>query len=287
MLTRLGVCGWPVGHSLSPVMHNAALAELGLTGWRYQKLPVPPEVFAETVRALPQQGFVGVNVTIPHKEAALALSDTASETARAIGAANTLTFTEAGVEADNTDAGGLLDALAEVRAGGGVSGATALVLGAGGAARAAVHALLEAGAADVMVWNRTHSRAEQLCARLGGRPVRVPEPAAVIVQCTSVGLETGSDPFKALPVRADTFGAGICVVDLVYRADGTTFLAAARSRGAEVVDGLEVLVGQGARALERWTGRPAPRSVMRRAVTVPGPAHESEHSTHRTSQPGS
>src|SRR4051812_42227046 len=109
-------------------MHNAALAELGLD-WRYQKLPVPPDVFAETVRALPAQGFLGVNVTIPHKEAALALADTATETARAIGAANTLTFTAGAIEADNTDAGGLLDAVAAVRE---IRGATALVLGARG-----------------------------------------------------------------------------------------------------------------------------------------------------------
>jgi shikimate dehydrogenase len=265
---RLGVCGWPVGLSRSPDMHNAALAELGLSEWRYQKLPVPPDLFAETVRALPGQGFAGVNVTIPHKEAALALADTATETARAIGAANTLTFTEGGIEADNTDAGGLLDAIAPIRE---IRGAKALVLGAGGAARAAVYALLEAGAGEVMVWNRTPERAQRLCADLGGRPVRELEPAEIVVQCTSVGLKDDGDPFKRLPLAADTFGAGICVVDLVYRADGTAFLAAARSRGADVVDGLEVLVGQGARALERWTGRSAPRSVMRRAVTVPGP----------------
>jgi shikimate dehydrogenase len=152
-----------------------------------------------------------------------------------------------------------------------IRGATALVLGAGGAGRAAVHALLQAGARDVMVWNRTPGRAERLTADLGGRPVLRAEPARIVVQCTSVGLEDDADPFKRLPLEADTFGAGICVVDLVYRDDGTAFLAAARSRGSDVVDGLEVLVGQGARSLERWTGRSAPRSVMRRAVTVPGP----------------
>jgi shikimate dehydrogenase len=282
-LTRLGVCGWPVGHSRSPAMHGAALAALGLDDWRYQKLPIPPEAFAETVRALPARGFVGVNVTIPHTETALALADTATDTARAIGAANTLTFTDGAIEADNTDAGGLLDAIAPVRD---VRGARALVLGAGGAARAAVFALLEAGAEDVQVWNRTPARAAALCAEIGGRAVTAPEAADLVVQSTSVGLTDDPAAFKRLPLEADTFGAGICVVDLVYRADGTAFLAAARSRGADVVDGLEVLVGQGARSLERWTGRSAPRSVMRRAVTVPGPTHEPEHSTHRTSQPG-
>jgi shikimate dehydrogenase len=247
-------------------MHTAALEALGLRDWRYQRLPIPPELFEETVRALAGQGFAGVNVTIPHKEAALALADSATETARAIGAANTLTFGQDGrIEAENTDAGGLLEAIAPVRS---IAGAKALVLGAGGAARAAVFALLGAGAADVMVWNRTPERAVRLCAELGGRAVAAAEPADLVVQCTSVGLNDAGDPFKRLPVEADTFGAGICVVDLVYRADSTAFLAAARSRGADVVDGLEVLVGQGAISLERWTGRPAPRDVMRRAVTA-------------------
>jgi shikimate dehydrogenase len=264
--TRLGVCGWPVGHSRSPAMHNAALAHLGLSAWRYQKLPIPPELFEETVRGLEGAGFAGVNVTIPHKEQALALADSATTTARAVGAANTLTFNCGAIEADNTDVQGFLDALAPVRD---PRGATALVLGAGGAGRAVVHALVQGGAADVMVWNRTPERARQLCRELGGRVVEAAESANLIVQCTSVGLKDSEDPFKRLPLSADTFKAGICVVDLVYRADDTPFLAAARSRGADVVDGLDVLVGQGAAALERWTGRRAPRDVMRTAVIEP------------------
>ncbi len=147
-----------------------------------------------------------------------------------------------------------------------MTGARALVLGAGGSARAIVHALVTGGAEDVQVWNRTPERAVRLTAELGGRAVAQPDPATLIVQCTSVGLKDDGDPFKRLPLDADTFATGISVVDLVYRDDGTTFLAAARSRGADVVDGLEVLVGQGARSLERWTGRPAPRDVMRRAA---------------------
>ncbi|HEX7299380.1 MAG TPA: shikimate dehydrogenase, partial [Solirubrobacteraceae bacterium] len=135
-LTRLGVLGWPVAHSRSPAMQNAALAAAGLGGWRYQHLPVPPELFAETVPALPAVGFVGANVTIPHKEAALALADEATETARAIGAANTLSFGPDGaIAADNTDAAGLLGALGDERP------RTAVILGAGGSARAAAYAL--------------------------------------------------------------------------------------------------------------------------------------------------
>jgi shikimate dehydrogenase len=247
-------------------MHNAALAELGLKDWHYQRLPLPPELFAETVRALPGRGFLGVNVTIPHKEAALALADTATATARAVGAANTLTFTEDGIEADNTDVGGLLDAIAPVAQ---VAGATAVVLGAGGVGRAAVHALVSAGAKEVMIWNRTPERATSVAREGGARAVSTLEPADLVLQCTSTGLHDDDDPFKRLPLRADTFGAGVCAVDLVYRADSTAFLAAARSRGSDVVAGIDVLVGQGARSLERWTGRPAPRETMWRAVNAP------------------
>jgi shikimate dehydrogenase len=261
---RLGVCGWPVAHSRSPAMHNAALAALGLADWHYQRLPIPPDVFAATVRALEGAGFLGVNVTIPHKEAALAAADAATATARAVGAANTLTLRGGRVEADNTDVEGLLRAIPAAHD---PRGATALVLGAGGAGRAGVFALLQAGAADVQVWNRTPARAVALCREIGGRAVTQPGPARLIVQCTSVGLTSSDDAFKGLPLNADAFGAGTCVIDMVYRDGGTAFLAAARARGADVVDGLEVLVGQGAVALERWSGRSAPIDVMRRAVT--------------------
>ncbi|MBX5468678.1 MAG: shikimate dehydrogenase, partial [Thermoleophilaceae bacterium] len=134
-----GVLGQPVAHSRSPAMHNAAFRELGLD-WRYVKLPVPPELFAELARALPGSGYRGANVTIPHKGAALALADERSDAAREIGAANTLTFADGAIVADNTDAQGLLDALGEP-----VAGRRALVLGAGGAGRAAAWALRGAG----------------------------------------------------------------------------------------------------------------------------------------------
>jgi shikimate dehydrogenase len=261
--TWLGVCGWPVAHSRSPAMHNAALAEHGLHDWRYLRLPLPSERFAETVRALPGRGFRGVNVTIPHKEAALALADRASDAARAIGAANTLTFEPDGaIAADNTDAPGLLECLPFP-----ARGKSALVLGAGGAARAAAYALAGAGA-DVSVWNRTRARAEALAAELGVRAVSSPEQADLVVNATSVGLHEGDETFKALPLSADTVRAGSCVVDMVYRGGGTALLQAARTWGVVTVDGLEVLIAQGAASYERWTGRPAPRETMRRAVTA-------------------
>src|SRR4051812_10783338 len=146
-------------------MFNAAYAALGLD-WHYVKLPVPPELFERTVQALPGSGYRGANVTIPHKLAALALADSASHAARAIGAANTLTFADDGIEAENTDAGGFLAALGESP-----KGRTALVLGAGGAARAVVWALVEAGASEVAIWNRTSERAEELANAFGARAV--------------------------------------------------------------------------------------------------------------------
>jgi len=247
-------------------MHEAALREVGLGDWRYLRLPLPPELFAETVRALPAAGFRGVNVTIPHKEAALALADEATAAATEIGAANTLTFEGGRILADNTDAPGLIAALPP---GFDVAGRDALVLGAGGSARAVVWALRRAGAADVAIWNRTPERARALAAELGGRAVEaaeVPGRPEILVNCTSVGLRAEDAPFKALPLDADSLGAGSLVVDLVYRARGTQLLEAARTRGASVVGGLEILVAQGAASFERWTGRTAPGEAMREAV---------------------
>jgi shikimate dehydrogenase len=261
----LGVCGWPVAHSRSPAMHNAALRATGLDGWEYLALPLPSPLFAETVRALPAVGFRGVNVTIPHKEAALALADAASASARAIGAANTLTFEPDGaIFADNTDAPGLLELLREQRIE--LEGRSALVLGAGGAARAAVWALVGAGA-DVEVWNRTPTRAAALARELGARHVTVPDAAEIVVNATSLGLDQNIDLFKAVPLKADTFQAGSCVIDMVYGSGETRFLEAARSRGAHVIDGLEILVAQGAASFARWTGKMGPRDAMRGAVT--------------------
>jgi shikimate dehydrogenase len=259
---RLGVCGWPVGHSRSPRMHNAALAAVGLREWRYQHLPLPPPLFSETVRALPAAGFRGVNVTVPHKEAALAAADSASTRAKAIGAANTLTFEPDGtIQADNTDAPGLLAALPRSPA-----GCSVLVVGAGGAARAAVWALREAGAAEVRVWNRTPERAAALAADLGAVLARAPGAADILVHCTTIGLRGDAEPFEALGLRAGDWGAGSLVVDMVYRRGGTRLVRTARAHGAAVVDGLEILVAQGAASFERWTGRTAPRQAMGEAV---------------------
>ena len=256
MSTLAGVLGFPVGHSRSPAMMNAAFAELGLD-WRYLHLPVPPELFAETVRALPRSGYRGANVTIPHKLAAHALADELTEAAAAVGAVNTLIFEDGGrIAGDNTDAGGLIDALA------GEFPASALVLGAGGAARAAVWALHDAGA-DVTIWSRTPERARALADEFGAVATERPASAELLVNATSIGLGA-DDSLDALPLVETA-----AVVDFVYGPQPTELVRWAERRGARVIDGLEILVRQGARSLERWTGRAAPVDTMRRAVSSP------------------
>ena len=274
-MNRLAVLGHPVSHSRSPAMQNAALEALGLAGeWSYGALDLEPAEFADRARQLPEEGFVGANVTIPHKRAALELADEASEAAERIGAANTLSFSDAGTRADNTDASGLLAALP-----GPVEGGAALVLGAGGSARAAVWALAEQGAL-VSVWNRTPERADELVRDLAesgagtlseGRLRAVTGGQArgngyeLIVNCTSIGMRD-EDPFKHLPLDPERLGRGITVVDLVYAGTESRLAAEARSHGAAAVDGLEVLVRQGAESLRIWTGMDPPLDVMRRAA---------------------
>jgi shikimate dehydrogenase len=260
--TRLGVLGWPVAHSRSPAIQNTALRTVGLSGWRYQLLPVPPELLAETVRALSGAGFRGVNVTIPHKPAALALADEATARAQAIGAANTLSFDDDGtIRAENTDAPALIGSLPF-----GLAGRTALVLGAGGTARASVWALRDAGAREVRVWNRTAPRARLLCDELGATPAHDAAPADLLVNTTSVGLDGPAAPFAGqLPLSAEQLSDYGCVVDLVYAEGGTALVRAARAAAVPVIDGLELLVRQGALSFELFTGLPAPVEQMRAA----------------------
>jgi shikimate dehydrogenase len=259
--TLLGVAGFPVAHSRSPAMHNAALRELGLD-WLYVALPLPPELFAETARTLAASGYRGVNVTIPHKQAAHDLADERTPAATAIGAANTLTYEGGGIEADNTDAAGFLDAL-----GFDPAGLRVLVLGAGGSARAVVWALREAGAGEVSVWNRTGERAHALAVDLGVRHVEHPHVADLVVNCTSVGLDPAVEEEEATAaVALSGVDPPATFCDLVYGAGPTPLARWAERGGARVVDGLDVLVRQGARSLERWTGLPAPIEAMRAAA---------------------
>lgn len=256
-------------------MQNAALRALGLANeWSYEALDLAPEEFEERARKLSGRGFVGANVTIPHKEAALALASEASAAATQIGAANTLSFGEGVIRAENTDAPGLLAALPSSPA-----GKRALVLGAGGSARAAAWALAGQGA-SVDVWNRTGARADRLVRDLAkagdwteaeGRiaPVAAEQigPVAyeLIVNCTAVGL-AGEDLFEQLPIDPGRLDAHPILVDLVYGGEETRLVREARGRGATVVDGLEVLVRQGAESLRIWTGLEPPLEAMREAA---------------------
>jgi shikimate dehydrogenase len=270
-LNRLAVLGHPVSHSRSPAMQNAALEALGLGDeWSYEAIDLEPAEFADRVRELPGREFVGANVTIPHKRAALELADLASEAATAIGAANTLSFVDGVIHAENTDASGLISALPEPP-----EGRRALVLGAGGSARAAVWAL-EGRAGSVSVWNRTPERAERLARDLAGAGAEgglsaVSEDQAraggfdLIVNCTAVGMGD-EDPFEHLPLEPERLGPGVILVDLVYAGGESRLVSEARGRGATAVDGVEVLVRQGGESLRIWTGKDPPLDVMRSAA---------------------
>ena len=250
---RLAVLGHPVAHSRSPAMQTAALRELGLDDeWSYEAIDVEPEGFAGRVAGMAADGFAGANVTVPHKQAALAVAAEASERAREIGAANTLSFDEGRVLAENTDAPGFLAALPDSPA-----GKRALVLGAGGAARAIVWALVGEGA-RVEIWNRTLARATALAGELGGEALRGGGPLAaderdLVVNTTSVGMGEGG--LADLNLEPGSLRPGLVVVDIVYGGEPTELIAAARAAGATAIDGVEMLVRQGAESLRIWLDR--------------------------------
>lgn len=259
---RLAVVGHPVGHSRSPAMQSAALAGLGLAPeWEYGAIDLAPSEFESGINELAGSDYAGVNVTVPHKEAALQVADEASELARTIGAANTLIFSDTGIRAENTDGAGLAELLPSD-----LAGRPCLVLGAGGAARAAVWALATAGG-TISIWNRTAPRATELAVEMECEAVESPQTGdfAVIVNSSAAGLD-GTDPFADLPLDPVGFGSDQVVVDMVYGAGPGRLVEAARSAGARAVDGIDVLVAQGALSLEIWTGLAPSREVMERAA---------------------
>ncbi len=265
--TRLAaVIGSPVRHSLSPAMHNAAFAELGLD-WIYLAFEVAPGAVPAAFAGARALGLGGLSVTIPHKAAALAEVDEATDVARAVGAVNTVVAgDDRRLVGDNTDAGGFLASLSDV--GFDPGGRVCLVVGAGGAARAVVHALAGAGAAEVMVANRTPDRGEGAAALAGavGRVASVDEVvrADLVVNATPLGLSGSA--LDELPVDPALLRPGQLVLDLVPNPAITPLMRAARDAGCETAGGLGMLVHQGALAFEQWTGRPAPRGVMRAAA---------------------
>lgn len=261
----LAVLGHPVAHSLSPVMHNAALAAAG-HDLAYVAIDVPPDHLDGALAGLPALGFVGCNVTVPHKQAALAACSSLSAEARAIGAVNTISVTPDGLHGDNTDAAGFLEGLP-----GDLPAGTAVVFGAGGAARAIVVALARHGW-EVAVVARRGDQAGGLARDLAGPSTAVAGfglealsdlvgPADLVVNATPLGLH-----HEPLPARLMELDGGQVAYDLVYNPPDTPFLTAARATGAVAVDGLAMLVGQAAVAYETWTGTPADRDVMRAAA---------------------
>jgi shikimate dehydrogenase len=274
----VGLIGWPVSHSVSPTMHNAAFADRRMN-WRYVPLPVHPDRVAEAVLGLRALGFRGANVTVPHKQAVMPHLDRWTSAAEAIGAVNTIIVDEGGaMTGDNTDAAGFI---ADLRDNGvDPAGGNALLIGAGGSARAIVYGLAEAGAASVTVLNRTLDRADSLIAVMrnyfphvafhtGVFPDAVAQMASgadLIVNCTSLGMHP---LVEGLPWDEEVeFTPEQTIYDLVYNPASTRLLQLAAADGARTIGGLGMLVHQGAIAWERWTGEEAPVATMQRAVNV-------------------
>ncbi|MBN1399857.1 MAG: shikimate dehydrogenase [Anaerolineae bacterium] len=273
----VGVIGWPVEHSVSPPMHNAAFRALGLP-WCYVPLPVRPARVSEAVLGARALGLKGLNVTVPHKQAVYALLDELSPAARAIGAVNTITFEDDRILGHNTDVGGFLRALRE--AGFEPQGCSALVLGAGGAARAVVYALGSVGA-QVAILNRTLGRAVELArelsqalpeARFAAYPLneshlgQYSAEVQLVINATPLGMwpQVDASPWpEAMPFPSEAF-----CFDLIYNPRETQLMRHARAAGARAADGLGMLVHQGAEAFECWTGARAPVEVMYAACTA-------------------
>jgi len=279
----VGIIGDPVAHSLSPRMHTAAFEAAGLD-WRYVAFRVPPARLEDAVRGIRALGLAGVNVTTPHKETVIPLLDGVEPAARGAGAVNTIRLEDGVLFGYNTDAPGLLDALTE-DGGTALAAARCLILGAGGAGRSAAFALAGAQVKSIMVLNRTLSRAQDVAARVAhaapacaltagpldaATVARAGEDADVIIQATSATLYAamggGGGRAAWLQALKPMLRPGMTVLDMVYTPRRTELLAAAADAGATVVDGVSLLVHQGARSFHLWTGLPAPVAAMRRAV---------------------
>ena len=270
--SSLGIIGYPIGHSISPRFQQAALDHLG-ADHRYQPYEVHPDRVAEFVSSLRDDSVLGINVTVPHKEAVMPFLDEIDDWAAEAGAVNTIVNREARLVGYNTDGYGFLRALRE-SAGLDPAGKRALILGAGGSARGVVQALLRAGVAELAIANRTLERAQALAELAANRgvPARAIELNALqsdgvaaqtelIVNCTSLGMHHGPDE-DASPITASQIPPSALVYDLVYNPMLTPLLRGAHSVGASTLGGISMLVYQGAASFELWLERPAPVSVM-------------------------
>ena len=269
-MKRACVIGWPVAHSRSPLIHGYWLQQHGIDG-SYVRHPVQPAGVAEFLRTMRSQGFVGCNVTVPHKEAAYAAAAEKLPAASAVAAANTLWWDGDRLIADNTDSAGFMANLRASVPALDLAGRAASILGAGGAARAIVHAVLEAGAGEVRVFNRTHERADALARHFGSRVEPFDWSAredrsrevSLLVNTTSLGMK-GSSP---LGMDVSRLAADCIVADIVYVPLETPLLAAARARGLATVDGLGMLLHQAVPGFAQWFGvRPQVTAGLRALV---------------------
>lgn len=271
MTVKACVIGWPIEHSRSPLVHGYWLTKYGIDG-RYTKEAVSADKLSDFVKAMAAEGYAGCNVTVPHKEAVLALADHADDTARAIGAANTLWFENGTLFATNTDTYGFMTHLDTSAPGWSDGLEAAAVLGAGGAARAVLKGLVDNGVGEIRLFNRTAARAEALAERFGSAVVPADwetrsdalKDCGLLVNTTSLGMTGG------LPLALD-LGAlrdGAVVADIVYAPLETALLAQARARGLRAVDGLGMLLHQAVPGFQKWFGVEPAVTAELRAVIV-------------------
>ncbi len=270
-----GIFGYPIGHTYSPKMHNAAFGQLGLD-YIYLPFQVAPDKLGQAVESIRALNMAGVNITVPHKQKVIPFLDELTEEAGLLGAVNTILHKDGRLIGYNTDGRGFVSSL-EADAGIDVCGKNILLIGAGGAAQALGISLATAGAGCISIANRTISKAKELADRLkrayngsdihylglsGKHLSDVIGQADIIINCTSIGLKADDNP----PISTDALHAGQLVCDLIYNPAKTKLLEQAQLKGASILNGLGMLIYQGAAAFEIWTGKKAPVDTMRHAI---------------------
>ncbi len=254
---RAGIIGWPVSHSRSPMLHGYWLRKYAIAG-SYERIPIPPERFSTEFRALSSQGFAGANVTIPHKQAAMACCDELDPIAKRLGAVNTVIIRNGCFQGSNTDGFGFMENLRLGAPGWRPQSGPAVIIGAGGAARAVIAALSDAGVKEIRLFNRTRARADQLAADLGGPILTADwaglnaalEDCGLLVNCSSLGMNGHPE----LEISLDGLAPAAFVTDLVYTPLCTRLLAAARAHGNPTIDGLGMLLHQARPGFAAWFG---------------------------------